>query len=359
MNMHQTKGKKRILPCFISLTLAAVLCFQLVNVQAAKAAGAYITYSRTVYSASDLLLNMAGDASTHDSALYITDHGMNKTGSAFFNDKVKSTDGFSTFFKFMLTNRGFGSGTWMESNGGESQKGADGLVFIVSSDANQYGSSGQGIGYQGINKSVGIEFDSFKNNDNDWEKSESHIAVDTNGQDIAGTAPLVYTLLSDDYFNSDGPFYAWIDYNASSHDLEIRISTSAVRPASATLSTTIDLSAYAGEEYYVGFTAGTGQSLEDHQILHWDFSNTYESGGLDATGSETYDMDSTPPNAPTLTRSGEDTVTLSGSTDSESGMNGYEYQIDGGDWTSGTVADISSLGGGSHTVKVDRQGRQY
>lgn len=331
------------MPVLLCVLLAAFVCVQTLDVQVAKAdTTQYITYARTVYAGtSDSLLNLQGNAGIHDSGLYLTGHGSIEIGSAFFNEKVKSTAGFSAFFQFKLENRG------PSSLANSSQRGADGIVFIISSAANQYGSEGQGIGYQSIGNSVGVEFDTYKNSTDAWENSESHIAIDVNGVDIVTTPPAAYAMLADGYFNNDGPFYAWIDYNADSHTMEVRINTDDTRPSSATLTTTINLSTYAGDEYYVGFTSATGGSVEDHIIKQWDFSNTYVPGGLSATGS--YAMDSTPPNAPTLTPNGN-TVTLSGSADSESGLSGYEYKVDGGSWTPGDTVDVSGLSNGTHTI---------
>ena len=335
-------GQKKIMAVFLCVLLIAALAVQLMGVQGANAAPTYITYARPLYSGTDdTLLNLVGNASIHDGGLYLTSNTANKVGSAFFDSKIKSTEGFSTFFEFSFPVRS----SWSADS---SQAGADGIVFIVSSAANQYGSDGQGIGYQGIDDSVGIEFDSY-NNDNDkaWEASQSHIAVNVNGDDIVATEPKAYHLLDDNYFNDDGPFYAWIDYNADTNALQVRLNTSSVRPASATLSTTIDLSDYAGQEYFVGFTAATGGSRQNHIISQWLFSNTYEAGGLDPATE--YSMDSTPPTAPTQTLTGT-SVTIGESTDADSDLAGYEYKLDGGDWTAGTTASLSGLSAGTHTV---------
>jgi uncharacterized repeat protein (TIGR02543 family) len=154
-------------------------------------------------------------------------------------------------------------------------------------------------------------------------------------------------MLSDDYFNADGPFYAWIDYDASSHALAIRISLTDTRPTDATLSTTIDFADYAGSEYYVGFTSATGGSRQNHIISQWLFSNTYVSGGLDPE--EEYSMDSTPPTAPKITASGG-SAKLSDSTDADSDLAGYEYKVDGGSWSSGDSVDLGALSAGPHTI---------
>jgi len=347
MKLKNEKRRRHITSVCLFLLIIIALAVQLMGAQETKAETTYITYSRALYDNSgDSLLNLAGNASYKTDGLYITDNSIGVVGSAFFNNKIKSTDGFSTYFVFKLTSRT----SW--SGGTAAQAGADGIVFIVSSATNQYGSAGGSIGYAGVNNSVGIEFDSYKNagSDKPWENSESHIAINVNGANVIDTEPEDYVLLEDDYFNADGPFYTWIDYDADTHNLEIRINTSNTRPETATLSTTINLASYAGEEYYVGFTSATGGSRENHFITKWLFSNTYKTEGLSGTG--TYSMDSTPPTPPTLTLSGTN-VEISGSTDTGgSGLAGYEYKLDSGDWTSGDIVSLSGLSAGTHTISA-------
>jgi hypothetical protein len=298
----------------------------------------YITYARLNFQDDESLLNMQGDAYLSDGAIILTPAEGDMVGSAFFNNKIAQKDGFSSFFKFYLNDR---------------DDGADGLVFIVSSSANEYGSEGGGMGYEGITSSVGIEFDTYYNEDTEGDAGDSHIAIDLNGENVLDNAPLAYAELDEGYFDDDGPFYTWIDYNGS--ELEVRISTTRSRPDTATLSQTIDLSDYAGTEYYVGFTAATGGSSEEHRVAEWYFDNKYWTDGLTAQGN--YQTDSTPPTAPTMTKSSGG-VSLSGSEDTGSGLDRYEYRIAEGEWVSGNSASTSGLAVGTliYGRAIDRSG---
>ena len=69
----------------------------------------------------------------------------------------------------------------MDRHGGWKGKGADGLAFVISNDPNGYtlGEKGEGIGYEGIQNCLAVEFDSFDNQ----EGGDNHISIQTNGND--------------------------------------------------------------------------------------------------------------------------------------------------------------------------------
>ena len=79
-----------------------------------------------------------------------------QAGSAFSSATVDATS-FSTKFAFRFTSQG---GSIFDCN---TTNGADGLVFVVQSVSSSIGGVGSGIGYAGIPKSVGVEFDSWCN----------------------------------------------------------------------------------------------------------------------------------------------------------------------------------------------------
>lgn len=265
--------------------------------------------------------------------LTLTPAGAAYAGSAFLNKKIKQSDGFSSYFNFTLKYPRSAYGL---------DAGADGLVFIVAKNTNSLGGIGEGIGYTGINNSIGIEFDSFPNAN---DISNSHIGINLNGQLTSDKNKPGYednvADLGANYFNEDGPFHVWIDYESNSQLLSVYISKTTTRPASPTLTKTIDLSQYCGDEYYVGFTAATGSCYEAHKIGKWYFKNAYVPGGLSAT-STSYDTDTEAPTAPTLTELNK-IVTLSDSTDDKSGVDHYEYQLNStsGIWHRGTSVDIT------------------
>ena len=65
--------------------------------------------------------------------------------------------------------------------GGKDNEGADGMVFVIQTVSNQaLGQFGQGIGYAGFSPSLGIEFDTWQNPDEN-DPTFDHIAIVKNG----------------------------------------------------------------------------------------------------------------------------------------------------------------------------------
>jgi hypothetical protein len=194
----------------------------------------------------------------------------NQAGSAFAGAPVNA-NGFSTAFDFRLTSPGG------ISDGQET--GADGFTFTLQTvGATSVGPSGTSLGYGGISPSVAVEFDTFFNSGDDPSLASggsNHLAVDTNGNlnsaaNAVGVSPR---------FDNGVKWTAWIDYNGTV--LEVRVSDTGVRPASPTLTRTINLASTLGSgNAYVGFTAGTGSAFANHDILDWAYSDTFVSGGI-------------------------------------------------------------------------------
>lgn len=204
--------------------------------------------------------------------LRVTPAALSQAGSAFTTSKVNLVnDGsFSTKFAFRFSN---------QVNGG-----ADGIVFTVQNLDNNVGGIGGGIGYEGINQSIGVEFDNWNNGTIDGS-SDNHAGIDLNGSvDSVARASLLP-------INLDNPFavhHAWVDYNGATNALEVRIADANVRPAAALLTHTVDLPAVLGgagtpaDDAFIGFTSGTGAAAANHDILSWEFSNCYRPVGTDS-----------------------------------------------------------------------------
>jgi hypothetical protein len=151
--------------------------------------------------------------------------------------------------------------------------GADGIVFVVQTVANNVGGAGGGIGYLGIPKSVGVEFDTFDNGAGSGDLDANHVAIDTNGTfDTLGT-PLPGALGDMD---QGGLYYAWVDYNGATDLMEVRINNSSTRPASPLVTRTLDIPTILGAtDAFVGFTAATGGANNAHDILSWGLKGNF------------------------------------------------------------------------------------
>ena len=75
-----------------------------------------------------------------------------------------------------------------------------------------------------------------------------------------------------DPMNNGNIWYAWIDYDGVSQDLEVRLSETPARPLTNILATKISLPSILRSTYaFVGFTAGTGDAYIQQDILAWKF----------------------------------------------------------------------------------------
>jgi len=228
-------------------------------------------------SAAGLQLNGSAAAPVTDDAsrkvLRLTPAAGGQSGSAFSTSAVSlaSDASFSSAFHFRIS----GSGGICDADG----CGADGLVFAVQTVANTAGGAGGGIGYQGITKSVGIEFDTWNNGA--WDDyNGNHVGIDLNGNiDSILQANLPTGAGNVDRMNNGAIWSSWVDYNGTTNSLEVRLAQgeSAARPTSALLSYNVDLVSILGStDAFVGFTSGTGSAYGNHDILAWQFNSTFK-----------------------------------------------------------------------------------
>jgi len=186
----------------------------------------------------------------------------NSTGQAgsVFSTTAISLDqnaSFSTSFQFHFRD---------QQNGG-----ADGIVFALQTVSNTAGGAGGGIGYAGLSNSVGIEFDNWNNGVIDGN-SDNHVGINIGG-DVSSVALETnpgFALDSGDLIT------AWVDYDGTTDELEVRANTTGIRPGSAMLSYTVDLVQELGAtDAFVGFTSGTGFAGADHDIVAWQFNSEF------------------------------------------------------------------------------------
>lgn len=208
-------------------------------------------------------LTLNGNAATATDAssravLRVTPANYNQAGSAFSTSAINlsSNASFSTKFQFNFNGQGNG--------------GADGIVFAVQTVSNNVGGLGGGIGFQGIPNSVGIEFDNWFNPGLD--NNGNHVGVDLNG-DMNSAARNDSPGFD---FDTVGDLYAWIDYDGSTHILEVRLNNANSRPSAGILSYTADLASILGSTAaFVGFTSGTGAAFANHDVIAWEFRDTF------------------------------------------------------------------------------------
>ncbi len=185
-----------------------------------------------------------------------------QSGSAFSSTTINAAD-FSTQFQFRITN----PGGITDASG---QSGADGFVFVIQPVSSSIGGSGGGLGYSGVTPSVGVEFDTFHN---PFDPNTNHIGIDTNGN--VNTNAQGSSIFIPQRFDDGTLQTAWIDYDGTT--LEVFISSTNVKPGLPVLTKIIDIPTIIGtNNAFVGFTAGTGAAVGNHDIVNWiyfDFFN--------------------------------------------------------------------------------------
>jgi hypothetical protein len=201
---------------------------------------------------------------SHGRSVLRLTNALSQSGSAFLLNPIDLANqaSFSTFFKFNISNP-------MGISDGDGQ-GADGIVFVVQTVSNTAGGSGGGIGYLGIEKSLGVEFDTWDNGLQWNDPNGNHVGIDLGGA-FNGPTQTIATRM-----NNGEDWYAWIDYNGATGLIEVRLSETSARPATATLTRAADLVDILGQtSAYIGFTSGTGAAGGYHDIVAWQFEDDY------------------------------------------------------------------------------------
>ncbi|QHO59068.1 L-type lectin-domain containing receptor kinase S [Arachis hypogaea] len=116
-----------------------------------------------------------------------------------------------------------------------------------------------------------VEFDTVQ----DFEFgdiSDNHVGVNLNN--MASNKSVKATVLGQEELNlkSGKVIQAWVDYDSSKNQLEVRLSQTSTKPNSPILSYEVDLSPILKDSMYVGFSSSTGMLASSHYILGWSFN---------------------------------------------------------------------------------------
>ena len=210
------------------------------------------------------LNNAAAVVETSDGfVLRVTPAVGNRAGSAFSSATVDASR-FSTKFAFRFTGQG---GSAFDCN---STNGADGLVFVVQSVSSSIGGGGAGIGYVGIPKSIGVEFDSWCNAAN-HDPNSSHVGIDVNGVVNHGTgAPYTAPVIPD--LDAGHLWWAWVDYDGMV--LRVYLNREPIQPFQPIVTRPLDVPAILQQPTgFVGFTSGTGSDWANHDVVYWEYTD--------------------------------------------------------------------------------------
>jgi len=73
-------------------------------------------------------------------------------------------------------------------------------------------------------------------------------------------------------FSASAQWYAWIDFDGPSMNLQVRISTSPAKPAAAQIQATVNIYAILGQTtMVVGFSGATGGYFQTNSVYAWEF----------------------------------------------------------------------------------------
>jgi hypothetical protein len=213
------------------------------------------------------LLSLNGGAavvSTADGTVLRVTRAAGGQSGSFFSSATVDAASFSTKFSFRFTGQG---GSIFDCN---NSNGADGIVFVVQSVSSSVGTGGAGIGYQGIPKSVGVEFDNWCNAAN-HDPSKSHVGIDVNGSVNHGAgAPYTANVTPD--LDAGDRWWAWVDYDGAT--LRLYLNREDLQPFQPVVSRDLDVPAILQQPTgYVGFTSGTGSAWANHDVIYWEYTD--------------------------------------------------------------------------------------
>jgi hypothetical protein len=234
---------------------------------AASSQAAVISYGDFSSTAGLTVVGSAGTVNTADGTVMRLTPDMGSRSGAFYSTnslQLGANATFSTTFQFRMTHAG---GTP-----------ADGLAFVLAASPSGLGSAGQGMGYQGVNHSFAIEFDTYDNGFYD-SYSNNHVAVSANGSFITSTPVFPYGQ-SYCYTNSAGCLSngnLWtvtVGYDGARLSVDL-LDTAFGTTFSALHDYQVDIASILGSnQAYAGFTAATGALSENHDIVKWTFADT-------------------------------------------------------------------------------------
>jgi hypothetical protein len=236
----------------------------------------------------------------YHTAIQMTTGSMSQGSSVWFSIPQKVTNGFTSYFAFRIT----------RTEGAT----ADGLAFLVQNSTNPspsithgsgpnvLGQLGGGIGYDGIDNSLAVEFDTFYNSEfgdtaytsAGYSFDSNHIAVQSCGSGVNNSTHGSGGCQVGSGFNDSLPFQmadgriheVVIEFTGPAAGstpnyfvyLDPTFETGTHTPTSApVLSVHYDLISLNllgpnGDSAYVGFTSSTGGSVEDANLLAWTFT---------------------------------------------------------------------------------------
>eukprot|EP01090_Pellita_catalonica_P014001 TRINITY_DN3460_c0_g1_i5.p1 TRINITY_DN3460_c0_g1~~TRINITY_DN3460_c0_g1_i5.p1 ORF type:complete len:373 (-),score=40.82 TRINITY_DN3460_c0_g1_i5:6-1124(-) len=193
------------------------------------------------------------DANVSNENIRLTPASNDKRGAVWFKEMIGIKNGFISKFKFCIRNAG-----------------ADGFAFVIQcASPKVLGEGGSGLGYQGVAKSLAVEFDNYASVDRCEDPNGNHISIHTNGK-RANSAHHDYSIAC----NIEIPPLA----DGEVHSVEVVYKNKqlfVILDSATVLQVGIDLPEKIGNESaWFGFTAATGGLSQEHLITEWSIAES-------------------------------------------------------------------------------------
>jgi hypothetical protein len=205
-------------------------------------------------------VQLEGSAVTNSGVVGLTTDSTNQSGSAWLKTPVAltATTIVKTHFRFRMY---FNS----DATGG------DGITFSMQNKSTTANSGGS-LAVSGLSPAVSVEFDTNKDNQDD--PNGNHVGVIVNGktnQHLAYASP-PFNMKNGNVTD------VWVDYTPSDKKLRVYMAQNAPKPATALLTTSIDLYAAtdafgAGNTVIMGFTGSTSSEVNHQDVTYWVLTN--------------------------------------------------------------------------------------
>ncbi|KAJ8765611.1 hypothetical protein K2173_014733 [Erythroxylum novogranatense] len=238
-----------------------------------------VSFNFTSFSPNSQNITFQGDAFASGGVLQLTKNALNinlmsSVGRATYSQPVRLWDAktgnvtdFSTHFRFSIraTN---------ESSYG------DGMSFFIAPLESQIPENSTG-GYLGLfsndtaktplkeNQIVAVEFDSYLN---EWDPSDNHVGINVNS--IVSVANVSWN----SSIKNGAMANAWVSYNSTTKNLSAFLTyvKDPIFGGNSTLYYIVDLKEFLPEWVRIGFSASTGQYVEIHNVVSWEFTSNLE-----------------------------------------------------------------------------------
>lgn len=212
-------------------------------------------------------LSLVEEAGADEHVLRLTPAAPFMRGAAWWTTPQYVKHGFDTVFELRLSKQD------------EFYGGGDGLAFVIQDSAEQaIGGFGASLGFgtdtgfkiPGIPNSLAVVLDTFRNPEAPFnDPSGNYVAVHTNGAEPNNSfsiTRLAHAIL--DTINlKDGNAHS-VEVNCIPGILEVLIDTRLILAVPLTIADRLRLS---GGKAFLGFTAATASSFQNHDILKWVF----------------------------------------------------------------------------------------